>query len=603
MSKTSGSKSQKTQGSKKEKQPKSKAPAAGSLHRRWSAEVVDGMERAASRAMLHAVGFTRDDFKKNQIGIASTWSMVTPCNMHIDGLARQSEAGANTAGGKGVIFNTITISDGISMGTEGMKYSLVSREIIADSIEAVVGCQGFDGVVAIGGCDKNMPGCVIALARLNRPSVFVYGGTILPGCITGVLATKRLRKERAEAVAGKKLDIVSCFEAVGSMSNGQIDDRELALIEEQSIPGAGSCGGMYTANTMASAIEALGMSLPNSSAQNAASQAKLADARAAGVAVVELIKRGIRPSDILSREAFENAITVVIALGGSTNAVLHLLAMAHAAGIKLELEDFTRIGKRVPVLADLKPSGRFLMSELIDIGGQAPLMKMLLDAKLLHGDCMTVTGKTLAENLKKVRPYPRNQEIVRPFSNPIKPDSHLVVLKGNLAPEGAVAKISGKEGLLFSGKAIVFENEQDALKSILDGTVKKGHVIVIRHEGPVGGPGMREMLSPTSAVMGKGLGKDVALITDGRFSGGSHGFVVGHISPEAALGGPLALVKNGDLITIDASTRQLTLGVSADELTKRRAKWKAPKPHYTRGVLAKYARSVTNASLGAVTDL
>jgi dihydroxy-acid dehydratase len=603
MNKSPGSKSQKTPKNQKEKPSKPKARERSPLNRHWSAEVVDGMERAASRAMLHAVGFTRDDFKKNQVGIASTWSMVTPCNMHIDGLARQAEAGVNTGGGKGVIFNTITISDGISMGTEGMKYSLVSREIIADSIEAVVGCQGFDGVVAIGGCDKNMPGCVIALARLNRPSVFVYGGTILPGCITGVLASKRLRKERAEAVAGRKLDIVSCFEAVGSMANGQIDDRELALIEEQSIPGAGSCGGMYTANTMASAIEALGMSLPNSSAQNAASQAKLQDARAAGTAVVELIKRGIRPSDILSREAFENAITVVIALGGSTNAVLHLLAMAHSAGIKLELEDFTRIGKRVPVLADLKPSGRFLMSELIDIGGQAPLMKMLLDAKLLHGDCLTVTGKTLAENLKKVRSYPRNQEIVRPFSNPIKPESHLVVLKGNLAPEGAVAKISGKEGLLFSGKAIVFENEQDALKAILDGTVKKGHVIVIRHEGPVGGPGMREMLSPTSAVMGKGLGKDVALITDGRFSGGSHGFVVGHISPEAALGGPLALVKNGDLITIDASARQLTLGVSADELKKRRAKWKAPKPHYTRGVLAKYARSVTNASLGAVTDL
>jgi dihydroxy-acid dehydratase len=604
MSKSSGSKTQKIQLDKKPKtEPKTASPASGSLNRRWSADVVDGMERAASRAMLHAVGFTRDDFKKNQIGIASTWSMVTPCNMHIDGLARQAEAGVNTGGGKGVIFNTITISDGISMGTEGMKYSLVSREIIADSIEAVVGCQGFDGVVAIGGCDKNMPACVMALARLNRPSVFVYGGTILPGCITGVLAAKRLRKERAEAIAGKKLDIVSCFEAVGSMANGQIDERELTLIEEQSIPGAGSCGGMYTANTMASAIEALGMSLPNSSAQNAVSQAKLQDARAAGIAVVELIKRGIRPSDILSREAFENAITVVIALGGSTNAVLHMLAMAHSAGIKLELEDFTRIGKRVPVLADLKPSGRFLMSELIDIGGQAPLMKMLLDEKLLHGDCLTVTGKTLAENLKKVRAYPRNQEIVRPFSNPIKSESHLVVLKGNLAPEGAVAKISGKEGLLFSGKAIVFENEQHALKSILDGTVKKGHVIVIRHEGPVGGPGMREMLSPTSAVMGKGLGKDVALITDGRFSGGSHGFVVGHISPEAALGGPLALVKNGDLITIDASNRQLTLGVSADELTKRRTKWKAPKPVYTRGVLAKYARTVTNASLGAVTDL
>ena len=603
MSKSSGSKTQKIQKEKKPKTAPTAPSAPASLHRRWSSEVVDGMERAASRAMLHAVGFTRDDFKKNQVGIASTWSMVTPCNMHIDGLARQAEAGVNTGGGKGLIFNTMTISDGISMGTEGMKYSLVSREIIADSIEAVVGCQGFDGVVAIGGCDKNMPGCVIALARLNRPSVFVYGGTILPGCITGVLAAKRLRKERAEALAGKKLDIVSCFEAVGSMANGHIDERELTLIEEQSIPGAGSCGGMYTANTMASAIEALGMSLPNSSAQNAVSQAKLQDARAAGIAVVELIKRGIRPSDILSREAFENAITVVIALGGSTNAVLHMLAMAHSAGIKLDLEDFTRIGKRVPVLADLKPSGRFLMSELIDIGGQTPLMKMLLDEKLRHGDCLTVTGKTLAENLKKVRAYPRNQEIVRPFSNPIKSESHLVVLKGNLAPEGAVAKISGKEGLLFSGKAIVFENEQLALKAILDGTVKKGHVIVIRHEGPVGGPGMREMLSPTSAVMGKGLGKDVALITDGRFSGGSHGFVVGHISPEAALGGPLALVKNGDLITIDASSRQLTLGVDAEELAKRRAKWKAPKPRYTRGVLAKYARTVTNASLGAVTDL
>ena len=585
--------------------PKSqKAPSAkATLHRHWSSEVVDGVERAASRAMLHAVGFTRDDFKKSQIGIASTWSMVTPCNMHIDGLARQSEAGINTAGGKGLIFNTMTISDGISMGTEGMKYSLVSREIIADSIEAVVGCQGFDGVVAIGGCDKNMPGCVIALARLNRPSVFVYGGTILPGCITGTLAAKRLRKDRAEAVAGRKLDIVSCFEAVGSIANGHIDDRELALIEEESIPGAGSCGGMYTANTMASAIEALGMSLPNSSAQNAMSSAKLADARQAGIAVVELIKRGIRPSDILTRESFENAITVVIALGGSTNAVLHLLAMAHASGVKLSLDDFTKIGKRVPVLADLKPSGRFLMSELIEIGGQTPLMKMLLDEKLLHGDCMTVTGKTLAQNLKKVKAYPRNQEIVRSFENPIKPDSHLVVLKGNLAPGGAVAKISGKEGLLFSGKAIVFENEQTALKAILDGTVKKGHVIVIRHEGPVGGPGMREMLSPTSAVMGKGLGKDVALITDGRFSGGSHGFVVGHITPEAALGGPLALVKNGDLVTIDAKKHELTLGVPAAELAKRKAKWKAPAPAYTRGVLAKYARTVTNATLGAVTDL
>jgi dihydroxy-acid dehydratase len=581
----------------------SSSKKGSSLHRKWSAEVVDGYERAASRAMLHAVGFTRDDFKKSQVGIASTWSMVTPCNMHIDQLARQAEAGVNTAGAKAVIFNTITISDGISMGTEGMKYSLVSREVIADSIETVMGCEGFDGLVAIGGCDKNMPGCLMAIARLNRPAVFVYGGTILPGCITGILAGKRLRKEQADRIAGKKLDVVSCFEAVGQYANDKIDDKELALIEENAIPGAGSCGGMYTANTMASAIEALGMSLPNSSAQNAVSQAKAQDARSAGLAVMELIRQGIRPSDIMTKKAFENAITVVIALGGSTNAVLHLLAMAHSMNVKLELDDFTRIGKRVPVLADLRPSGRFLMSELVDIGGQTPLMKMLLDEGLLHGDCMTVTGKTVAENLKKVKPYPKDQEIVRPFSNPIKPESHLVILYGNLSPAGAVAKISGKEGLSFSGKAIVFENEQEALGAILDGRVKKGHVIVIRMEGPVGGPGMREMLSPTSAIMGKGLGKDEALITDGRFSGRSHGFVVGHITPEAALGGPLAIVKNGDGITIDAKKRALNLDVAEAEIKKRLAKWKAPAPVYTRGVLAKYARSVMTASHGAVTDL
>ncbi len=552
--------------------------------------------------MLHAVGFTRDDFKKSQIGIASTWGMVTPCNMHIDQLARQAEAGVNGGGGKAVIFGTITISDGISMGTEGMKYSLVSREVIADSIETVMGCEGFDGLVAIGGCDKNMPGCLIAIARLNRPSVFVYGGTILPGCITGVLAAKRLRRDRAEQVVGKTLDIVSCFEAVGAHANGEIDDRELALIEEQAIPGAGSCGGMYTANTMASAIEALGMSLPNSSAQNAISPQKAQDARAAGSAVLDLIKRGIRPRDIMTREAFENAITLVVALGGSTNAVLHLLAMAHAADVRLKLDDFTRIGARVPVLADLKPSGRFMMSELVAIGGQTPLMKMLLEAKLLHGGCLTVTGKTLAENLRRVRPYPKEQEIVRSLDQPIKADSHLVVLYGNLAPDGAVAKITGKEGVRFAGKALVFENEQDALAAILDGRVRKGHVIVIRHEGPVGGPGMREMLSPTSAVMGKGLGKDVALITDGRFSGGSHGFVVGHITPEAALGGPLAIVRDGDPITIDAIRRRLTLEVADDQIAKRLARWKAPAPRYTRGVLAKYAKQVSTASLGAVTD-
>ncbi len=581
---------------------KPSAKGSASLHREHSKLVVDGYERAASRAMLHAVGFAREDFKKSQVGVASTWSMVTPCNMHIDQLARQSEAGVNSVGGKAVIFGTITISDGISMGTEGMKYSLVSREVIADSIETVMGCEGFDGLVAIGGCDKNMPGCLIAMARLNRPSVFVYGGTILPGCITGILAEKRLRKDRQEKFAGKNLDVVSCFEAVGQYANQQIDERELALVEEQAIPGAGSCGGMYTANTMASAIEALGMSLPNSSAQNAVSPAKAADARAAGAAVIELIKRGIRPRDIMTKKAFENAITVVIALGGSTNAVLHLLAMAHAAEVSLTIDDFTRIGAKVPVLADLKPSGRYLMSELIAIGGILPLMKILLDKGLLHGDCLTVTGKTLAENLKRVKPYPKDQDIIRDFGNPIKRDSHLVILYGNLAPGGAVAKISGKEGLSFTGKAIVFENEQDALAAILDGRVKKGHVIVIRHEGPVGGPGMREMLSPTSAVMGKGLGKDVALITDGRFSGGSHGFVVGHITPEAALGGPLAVIKNGDPITIDAEKHQLNLGIPKKDLEARLAKWKTPKPHYTRGVLAKYAKQVSTASKGAVTD-
>jgi dihydroxy-acid dehydratase len=573
-----------------------------SAHRQYSSPVVDGVERAASRAMLHAVGFKREDFQKSQIGIASTWSMVTPCNMHIDKLALEVEQSVNSAGGKGVVFGTITISDGISMGTEGMRYSLVSREVIADSIETVVGCEGFDGLVAIGGCDKNMPGCLIAMARLNRPSVFVYGGTILPGCLTGQLVAQRLGKERAEQVEGKKLDIVSVFEAVGACANGQISDRELALIEELSIPGAGSCGGMYTANTMASAIEALGMSLPNSAAQNAVSPEKVVDCRQAGAAVLNLIKRGIRPLDILSKEAFENAITVVMALGGSTNAVLHLLAIAHAANVKLALDDFTRIGKRVPVLADLKPSGKYLMAELVAIGGQTPLMKTLLQEGLLNGECLTVTGKTLRENLRPVKAYPKGQTIVRPMSDPIKKEGHLVVLRGNLAPEGAVAKISGKEGMSFTGRARVFEGEEKALAAILDGTVKKGDVIVIRYEGPKGGPGMREMLSPTSAVMGKGLGKEVALITDGRFSGGSHGFVVGHITPEAFCGGPLAAVRGGDRITIDADKRAITLHVSAAELKSRLAKWKPPRARYTRGVLAKYAKHVSSASEGAVTD-
>jgi len=552
-----------------------------------SASVLDGPERAPSRSMLYAVGFKKEDFSKPLIGIASTWSMVTPCNAHIDQLAREAESGVNGAGGKAVIFNTITVSDGISMGSEGMKYSLVSREVIADSMETVVGCEGMDGFVAIGGCDKNMPGALIAMARLNRPAVFVYGGTILPGCIAG---------------DARKLDIVSVFEAVGARANQEIDDAQLEQIESSAIPGPGSCGGMYTANTMASAIEALGMSLPNSSAQNAVSKAKKEDCQRAGAAVLALLEQGIRPSDILTRRAIENAITVVIALGGSTNAVLHLLAIAHAAGVKLALDDFTRVGRRVPVLADLKPSGKYLMSELVAIGGIQPMMKTLLEANLLHGGCLTVTGRTLAENLAAAQPYPDYQKIIRPLSDPIKKDSHLVILRGNLAPEGAVAKITGQEGVRFEGRARVYNSEEEALKNILDGTVVKGDVVVIRFEGPRGGPGMREMLSPTSAIMGKGLGKDVALITDGRFSGGSHGFVVGHITPEAYGGGPLALVKNGDAIVIDAEKRQVNLLLSAAEMKARRRAWKPAKPRYTRGVLAKYASHVTSASFGAVTD-
>ena len=557
----------------------------GSLHRNWSQAVTDGAERAASRAMLHAVGFTREDFRKSQVGVASTWSQVTPCNLHIDRLARRAAEGVAAAGAKPVIFNTITISDAVSMGTAGMRYSLVSREIIADSIEAVTACEAFDGLVAIGGCDKNMPGCLIAMARLNRPAVFVYGGTVKPGCHHG-----------------KKVDIVSVFEAVGRQARGEISGRELRQIEACAIPGAGSCGGMYTANTMASAIEALGMSLPNSGAQNALSAAKVRDCRAAGGAVAELIRRGIRPSDILVREAVLNAIALVMAMGGSTNSVLHLLAIAHAANVRLELDDFTRVGARTPVLADLKPFGRHVMSDLVAIGGTAPLMKRLIEEGLMDGGLLTVTGRTLKENLRNVRPYPAKQAIIRPLSAPIKPTGHLVILRGNLAPEGAVAKITGHEGVWFEGRAIVFESEETALAAILKGRVKKGHVVVIRNEGPRGGPGMREMLSPTSAIMGRGLGKDVALITDGRFSGGSHGFVVGHLSPEAAVGGPIAWVKNGDRIRIDAETRRLDVDVPAAEWKKRRAAWKPPRPKETRGVLAKYARQVGSASFGAVTD-
>jgi len=558
--------------------------------REFSSKVLDGPDRAPSRAMLYPVGFTKDDFKKPKIGVASTWSQVTPCNFHIDLLAKESAKGVDAAGGKSVIFNTITISDGISMGTEGMKYSLVSREVIADSIETVVGCEGMDGYVAIGGCDKNMPACIMAMARMNRPAVFVYGGTILPGCTI-------LKGEE------KELDIVSVFEAVGKHANGEFSDEELQDIEEKAIPGPGSCGGMYTANTMASAIEALGMSLPNSSAQTAISDDKKRDCFDAGAAVLHLLERGIKPRDIMTRQAFENAITVVITLGGSTNAVLHLLAMAHSADVELSIDDFTEIGKRVPVLADLKPSGKYVMAELVKIGGLIPLMKMLLAEGLLHGDVMTVTGKTMAQNLaNSPLEYPEGQDVIRPMSNPVKKDSHLRILYGNLAPAGSVAKISGKEGLIFTGRARVFESEEAAMKLILSGGIEPGDVIVIRREGPKGGPGMREMLGPTAAVMGRGLGDKVALITDGRFSGGSHGFVVGHITPEAFEGGPIGLLEEGDTITIDAEKNEISVDLSDGELEARRAKWVQPAPHYTRGVLAKYAKLVTSASEGAVTD-
>ena len=550
--------------------------------RKFSSVVVDGYERAPSRAMLYPVGFKKEDFNKPQVGIASTWSMVTPCNMHINTLADEAEKGINNAGGKAVIFNTITVSDGISMGSEGMKYSLVSREVIADSIETVAGAQGFDGVVAIGGCDKNMPGCLMGLARLNRPGVFVYGGTIQPG--------------------RNHTDIVSVFEAVGKRANNDINDIELEQIESTAIPGPGSCGGMYTANTMASAIEALGMSLPNSSSQDAISEDKNSDCLRAGEAVVNLLKKDIKPSDIMTKKAFENAITLIITLGGSTNAVLHLIAMADAIDVDLNIDDFTRIGAKVPVLADLKPSGKYMMSELVKIGGTLPLMKMLLDAGMLHGDCLTVTGKTVSENLKDVKPYSEDQKIIMPLNNPIKKDSHLRILRGNLAPEGSVAKITGKEGLTFQGKAKTFACEEDALQAVLNDKIIEGDVIVIRYEGPKGGPGMREMLAPTSAVMGKGLGGKVALITDGRFSGGTHGFVVGHITPEAFSGGILAVVEDGDEILIDAENNLLELLVDKSIIDQRLSNWQKPKPRYTKGVLAKYAKLAQSASRGAITE-
>ena len=549
--------------------------------RKYSKDLVDGPNQAASRSMLRGVGFTTEDFSKSFVGIASTGAKVTPCNMHINKLAEVVENSVNVSGGKGVLFNTITVSDGISMGTQGMKYSLVSREVIADSIETVVGCLGYDGLITIGGCDKNMPGCLIGMARLNRPSIFIYGGSIKP--------------------SNEKTDYVTVSEKVGEFSKGDIDEKELIHYEKISVEGPGSCGGMYTANTMASAIEALGMSLPGSSSQDAVSKSKNEDCITAGKAIMNLLEKDLKPSDIMTKEAFENAITVVIALGGSTNAVLHLLAMAHAVGVELQLDDFTKIGKVTPVLADLKPFGNHFMSELNANGGIQPLMKSLLDKGMLHGNCLTVTGNSLEENLKDIEPY-KDQKIIKSLDNPIKSDSHLRVLYGNLAKDGAVAKITGKEGFSFEGKAKVFNSEEDGVQAILAKKIVPGDVVVIRYEGPKGGPGMREMLKPTSAIMGLGLGDKVAFITDGRFSGGTHGFVVGHVSPEAADGGLIALIKDGDNILIDAENDELILKVDQDEIDLRKKNWKNPTNPPKKGVLAKYAASVKSASLGAITD-
>ena len=553
-----------------------------SKKRKFSSPLVDGPEQAPSRSMLRAAGFSDEDFNRPQVGVASTWSMVTPCNMHINDLATLVCNSIDEEDLKSVLFNTITISDGISMGTLGMRYSLVSREVIADSIETVVGCQSFDGVVAIGGCDKNMPGCLMGLGRLNRPSIFVYGGSIRPGA--------------------NHTDLVTVMEGVGSYTSNKISEDELIAIEKTALPGPGSCGGMYTANTMASAIEALGMSLPGSSSQDAVSEAKKIDCKKIGTAMNYLLEKDIKPSDIMTKAAFENSIRVIIALGGSTNAVLHLLAMAHTVNVPLAIDDFEKLGKDSPVLADLRPSGHYLMSELNEIGGVQPLMKMLLEEGLLNGECMTVTGKTLEENLDKVKPYPKSQKIISSISSPIKKDSHLRILKGNLAEDGAVAKITGKEGTSFTGTARVFNSEEETLEAIYNSKINPGDVIVVRYEGPVGGPGMREMLKPTSAIMGKGMGDKVAFITDGRFSGGSHGFVVGHITPEAAEGGLIGLLEDGDQITIDAVEGKIDANLSQEEIQKGRKSWCNPKPYNKKGVLSKYAKVVSSASLGAITD-
>ena len=551
-----------------------------------SRTITQGVQRSPNRAMLRAVGFGDEDFAKPIVGVANAYSTLTPCNLGLDLLARRAESTLRTLGVMPQLFGTITVSDGISMGTEGMKYSLVSREVIADSIETVCSAQCMDGVLAVGGCDKNMPGAMIAIARMNIPAVFVYGGTIKPG-----------------RYAGRDLTVVSAFEAVGEFSAGKIDAAELLEVERRACPGAGSCGGMFTANTMSSVIEAMGMSLPYSSTMAAEDTEKADNASQSAVALVEAIGRDLRPRQILTRPAFENAIAVTMAIGGSTNAVLHLLAIARAAGVPLALDDFETIRSRVPVLCDLKPSGRFVTTDLHCAGGIPQVMKILLSRGVLHGDALSITGRTIAAVLQGVPDSPRrDQEVIRPWERPLYPGGHLTILRGNLAPEGGVAKITGVKAIKMTGPARVFDSEEACLEAILKGRVQRGDVIVIRYEGPKGGPGMREMLSPTSALIGAGLGEAVGLITDGRFSGGTYGLVVGHIAPEAAVGGPIALIQEGDRITIDAERRRLDLDVPDAELARRRASWKARAPAYTSGVLAKYAKLVSSSSLGAVTD-
>jgi dihydroxy-acid dehydratase len=549
--------------------------------------VTQGVQRSPNRAMLRAVGFGDDDFTKPIVGVANSYSTITPCNMGINKLALRAEAGLRQAQAMPQVFGTITISDGISMGTEGMKYSLVSREVIADSIETACTGQSMDGVLAIGGCDKNMPGAMIAIARMNIPAIFVYGGTIKPGHYNG-----------------RDLTVVSAFEAVGQHSAGKIDDAELLEVERRACPGAGSCGGMYTANTMSSAFEALGMSLPYSSTMAAEDEEKADSTEKSATVLVAAIRQQLLPRQILTRQAFENAIAVVMAIGGSTNAVLHLLAIANAAGVELVLDDFETIRARVPVLCDLKPSGKYVATDLHRAGGIPQVMKILLAHGLLHGDALTITGQTIAETLADIPTEPSaEQDVIRHWDKPLYAQGHLAILRGNLATEGAVAKITGIKKPQITGPARVFESEEDCLRAILDKKIQAGDILVIRYEGPKGGPGMREMLAPTSAIIGAGLGDAVGLITDGRFSGGTYGMVVGHVAPEAAVGGAIALIQEGDSITIDAPARLLQVNISEAELAQRRAQWQPPQPRYTKGVLAKYAKLVSSSSLGAVTDL